>query len=210
LYKYGYLQRNITSKKYTLGYKFLEQSKNILEGMDLRNTAHPHLKNLRDSTQETVHLMLYEDCMGVYIDAIESLYGTRVVSHIGTKDDLHYSAVGKAILAYLPEEEVTRIIAERGLVAKAPNTITNYRDLKNELERIRKQKFSIDNEEGEIGTRCIGAPIFNHAGKAVASISVAAPSHRMTDAAIKKFSRLVIKTAALISQTMGKPLTKKE
>jgi len=199
----NYLYQDPSSRKYKLGLKFLEISKNILKEIDLRRIASPYLRELRDKTGETVHLMILDDSVGVYIDALESLQRTRVVSSIGTRDDLHYSAVGKAILAYLSESEVERIAKIRGLRKITHKTITNLNLLKQELKKIRNQGYSIDDEEGEVGTRCIGAPIFNHKGKVVASVSIAAPCHRLTKEKLNTFLPLLLKTNNKISVELG-------
>ena len=141
--------------------------------------------------------------VGVYIDALESLQRTRVVSSVGTRDDLHYSAVGKAILAYLSDSEVERIAKIRGLRKITHKTITNLNLLKEELKKIRNQGYSIDDEEGEVGTRCIGAPIFRHDGRVNASISLAAPCQRLSKEKIIQYGPLIIKIAHRISTKLG-------
>ncbi|MCK4446209.1 MAG: IclR family transcriptional regulator [Candidatus Marinimicrobia bacterium] len=199
----NYLYQDPSSRKYKLGLKFLEISKNILKQIDLRRITAPYLRELRDQTGETVHLMVLDDSVGVYIDALESLQRTRVVSSIGTRDDLYYSAVGKAILAYLSDSEVERIAKIRGLRKITHKTITNLNLLKQELKKIRNRGYSIDDEEGEVGTRCIGAPIFNHNGKVISSISIAAPCHRLSLKKINDYIPLMIKTANKISNELG-------
>ncbi|MBA7531714.1 Transcriptional regulator KdgR [subsurface metagenome] len=199
----NYLYQDSSSRKYKLGLKFLEISKNILKEIDLRRIASPYLRELRDQTGETVHLMVLDDSVGVYIDALESLQKTRVVSLIGTRDDLHCSAVGKAILAYLSDSEVERIAKIRGLRKITHKTITNLNLLKEELKKIRNQGYSIDDEEGEVGTRCIGAPIFRHNGQVNASISLAAPSNRLPMKKTQEYVPLMIETAKKISKDLG-------
>lgn len=199
----NYLYQDPSSRKYKLGLKFLEISKKILKEIDLRRISAPYLRELRDQTGETVHLMVLDDSMGVYIDAVESVQRSRVVSSIGTRDDLYYSAVGKVLLAFLPEKKVESIVKIRGLKAKTPNTITDFFTLKQNLLKVKKCGYSIDVEEGEIGTRCIGAPIFNHDAKIIASISIATPSYRLPFKKIKDYIPLVVETAKKISNELG-------
>jgi len=199
----NYLYQDPSSRKYKLGLKFIEISDNVLKKIDLRNIAAPYLRELRDQTGETVHLMVLDDSMGVYIDAAESLQRNRVVTSIGTQASLHYSAVGKALLAFLPEKTVDDIIKTRGLEAKTCNTITDFFALKQNLIKIKKCGYSIDDEEGEIGTRCLGAPVFKHNGRIIASISIAAPSQRVSLKKINDYIPLIIKTANKISNELG-------
>ena len=199
----SYLFQDPENKKYKLGFKFLEISKIILSRIDLRKIAHPYLKELRDKTNETVHLMIIDDSMGVYIDSLESSQRAKVVSPIGTRDDLHFSAVGKSILAYLSDKEIEEIVRARGLKRMTPKTITNLYTLKKELKIIRDKGYAIDDEEGEVGTRCIGAPIFKHNGKVVASVSIAAPCHRLTKEKLNTFLTLLLQTTSKISVELG-------
>ena len=199
----NYLHQEPSSRKYKLGLKFLEISKNVLNKIDLKRIADPYLRELRDQTGETVHLMVLVNSMGIYIDVVESQQRSRVVSSIGTPEDLYYSAVGKALLAFLPEKKVESIIKIRGLKARTPNTINDFLTLKQNLLKIKKCGYSIDNEEGEIGTKCVGAPIFNHNAEIIASISIAAPCHRMTKKKINNMVSLVIYTAKKISNELG-------
>ena len=130
-----YLFQNPLDKKYKLGLKFLEINRNVLNDIDLRRIAVPYLKELRDQTMETVHLMILDGIEGVYIDAVEGLYNTRVVSSIGTRDNLYYSAVGKAILAYFSDNKVESMFKVKGLSKITHKTITNLDLLKKELEK---------------------------------------------------------------------------
>ncbi len=203
LHRSNYVQQNPATARYTLSTRFLEISHHILQGLDLRQVARPFLEKLRDKTRETVHLMARDATMGVYVDAVESLQRIRVVSAIGTREELHCSAVGKALLAFLPEQEVDEIIREQGLKRKTSRTITDPDELKRDLGQIKKRGYSVDNEEGEEGTRCIGAPIFGYGGKIEASISIAGPSFRLDQQKIQQLVPIVIETARKISKNTG-------
>jgi len=203
LCRYGYLQQNLESRKYKVGLKFLEISSQILQEMDLRRVARPFLEELRDITRETVHLMILDGTMGVYIDTIESPQRIRMVSPVGTREELHFSSVGKALLAFLPEQKVDEIIKQQGLKRKTPRTITDPNDLKRHLMQVKIRGYSVDWEEGEKDTRCIGAPILDHRGKVVASISVAAPSYRLDQKRMQQLAPIVIETARKISKNLG-------
>ena len=204
LYKYGYLQQSPHNKGYKLGFKFLEFSNLILQRIDLRLVARPFLEELRDRAAETVHLMTLDRGMGIYLDAVESRQGSRVVSNIGSRDDLHASAVGKALLAFLSDREVDEFIRHQGLKAKTCRTITDPKTFRRQLRLVRRLGYAIDDEEVEIGTRCVGVPIFDHTGHVTASISIAAPAHRLTRDKIRSFVPLLLKTSTRISQSLGR------
>ncbi len=203
LYINKFVRKNERSHRYGIGLKCLEISSYIIKSLDLRNIAHPFLESLRDRTNETVNLVILDDGMGVYIDRVESSHAVRMVSSIGTREELHCTGVGKALLAFLPENIVDEIIQKHGLPAKTPRTITSPKDLKEHLLEVRKQWYSIDNEEAEEGIICVGAPIFDHRKKVIASISVAAVSYRCSINQAKKNASLVVETAQQISAALG-------
>jgi DNA-binding IclR family transcriptional regulator len=203
LAEHGYLQQNPADSAYRLGMKFLEISHVVLQRIDLRALARPVLEALRDTTGETVHMMVLNGDMGVYVLAVESRQSSRVVSPVGSRDDLHSSAVGKALLAFLAEPQVDAVIARHGLRRKTRRTITEPGEFKRQLAVIRAVGYAVDDEEGEEGTRCVGAPIFDHTGRAVASISVAGPAQRMGRRRIRQLGPLVIRAARGISERLG-------
>ena len=203
LAEHGYLQQNPADSAYRLGMRFLEISHVVLQRIDLRALARPVLEALRDQTGESVHMMVLNGDMGVYVLAVESRQSARVVSPVGSRDDLHSSAVGKALLAYLPEPQVDAVIARQGLRRKTSRTITGPTEFKRHLAGIRAAGYTIDDEEGEEGTRCVGAPIFDHAGRVVASISVAGPVQRMSRRRIRQLAPLVTGAARSLSERLG-------
>lgn len=208
LRSHAFVQQNSDNSKYKLGFKLLEISSVILERIELRHQARPSLERLRDKTNETVNLMIMEGGLGVYIDRVESTQRVRMVSVIGTREELHCTGVGKALLAFQSEKIVDEVIKKQGLLRKTSRTITDPHQLKQHFDEIKKRGYSIDDEEAEEGIRCIGAPIFNHKDKVVASISIAAPSYRLDEQKMKQFAPIVVETARKISQNLGKSTQK--
>jgi IclR family acetate operon transcriptional repressor len=160
------------------GLKLLELAAALLEDDDLRATAGPLLADLARHTGETVHLGVLSEREVVYIAKIESPHSVRLVSRIGARVPLHCSAMGKALLASLPADELDAALAaprER----RTPNTLTGAAELRAEIERVRTSGIAIDDEENEAGVRCLGAAIAGPAGTAAGAISVSAPAGRM-------------------------------
>ena len=143
LYKNGFVSKNESNAKYRIGLKCLEIGNCIVRSLDLRNIARPFLEKLRDQTGETVNLVILNDGMALYIDQIESLHAVQMISSIGTREELHCTGVGKALLAFLPENEVDKIIAQHGLPQKTSQTITDPIRLKMHLDEIRERGYSI-------------------------------------------------------------------
>ena len=116
---------------------------------------------------------------------------------------MHCTGVGKALFIGMTNEEIDRVIAERGLKRYTPSTITNRDRLLQEIERARKEGVAYDNEELDIGVKCIAAPIFDRAGRVVASISISGPAQRFMPDAIPRMEAEVKKAAREISMTLG-------
>jgi IclR family transcriptional regulator, KDG regulon repressor len=127
----------------------------------------------------------------------------RVPSSVGRRNPAHCTAVGKALIAYLPDEELEGLMRRRGLKAHTPKTITTPVLLRRELATIRERGYAIDDEEIEKGLRCIGAPVRDHSGRVVASLSVAGPAFRLTRARTSSVARLVAKAADALSAELG-------
>ena len=202
-----YVRQDPLNKKYHLGFKLVELSNILLNQLDLRKAAHPHLLDLAERLQETAHLVVRDYDEALYIDKVElhpKQSGLQMVSRLGSRMPMHCCSVGKVLLAHLPEKVIDEILLSRGLPAKTANTITDIPRLKIYLQRVRKNGFAIDNEENEKGIRCIAAPILNDAGKVVASISVSGPATRITlDILRNSFKEQICATATEISRLLG-------
>ena len=204
---FGYVRQDSRTKKYLLGFKLVELGHLLLSQIDLRREAEPFLKGLAERTRETVHMVFLDRNEIVYIDKVESDHnasGLRMASRVGLRNPAHSCAVGKVLLAHLPEEDVDRIIKEKGLSRRTENTIVDPMELKVHLKQVRRQGYAIDDEENEKGIRCVAAPIYSEAGKAVAAISISGPAVRVTRRLVQEFLRgEVMKTALEISQKLG-------
>lgn len=204
---FGYIKQDIKTKKYLLGLKLLELGNLIINQLDLRKLAEPLLKELVESTRETVHMVIIDNNEVVYIDKIEteqSTGGLKMSSMVGARNPAHSSAVGKVLLSYYLEEEIDNFVKEKGLPPKTLRTITDPLQLKEQLITIRNQGYAIDDEENEAGIRCVAAPIFNDKGKAISAISLSGPAFRVTKKLIQdSLKKEIIKTASEISKRLG-------
>src|SRR6266704_729653 len=170
--------------------------------MDFTMEARPFLRTLMEKTGETVHLAILDHDSILYIITHESKQALRMGSKVGTRGPVHSTAVGKALLAFLPEDELERIIA-RGLPASTPSTIVDAKALRRELAAVRARNYAVDDEESEIGLRSIAAPIRIYSGSVVAAISIAGPVHRMARKSLLGWSRELVDAADAVSQRLG-------
>ncbi|HEY7031869.1 MAG TPA: IclR family transcriptional regulator C-terminal domain-containing protein, partial [Thermomicrobiales bacterium] len=116
---------------------------------------------------------------------------------------LHSTSIGKAILAFLPEPDREALLANLAWTAVTPKTITNLDDLRHELERTRLRGYATDNEENEIGARCVGVPILDGAGRPLAAISISGPTARIDNGALGAMSERLWKASREISSRLG-------
>lgn len=200
--EHGFVMRK-RDKRYVPGYKLVEYGSMVLRKIDLREIAHPYLVDVMSKTGQTVHLVLKDGFEGVYIDKVEGINSIPMISRIGMKIRLYSAASGKAILAYLPEEELEEYLSRVRLEPKTPNTIVNPVKLKEELKRIKEAGYAIDNEENEIGIKCVGVPIFDHNGYPIAGMSISGASQRLTDEVIEICASALKKAAEEISRKLG-------
>ena len=199
LLPHDYITQDPDTKKYSLGFRFLEISRKILDNLDIRKVAHRHLETLRQKCQEAVHLAMLRDSKVVYIDKLDTLCGLSLATYVGFATDPHAASGGKVLLAGLKDEAVKTIYKNKSLKAYTRNTITRLPALMAELAKIRKQGYAVDNEEYYEGVRCVAAPVCS-GGEVVASISVTGSIFTMTRKRIEKeLAARVVKAANSIS-----------
>lgn len=173
------------------------------QSTDLRTVARPFLQQLADQTGETSHLCVVDQSQCYYLDKIDSQQAIRISTYVGQRLPLHCSAVGKALMSGMTVEEVDRIIEERGLTRFTANTITDRERLLEELARIRKEGIAFDNEEYDMGLRCLASPVMDSQGRVVAAISLSGPVQRLNMEVLEKHAGHVKKAAREVSVKLG-------
>jgi IclR family transcriptional regulator, KDG regulon repressor len=191
--------------EYRLGIKCLVLGNVVAADLDVREKAHPHLVALRDITRETTHVAVLHQWQVVYLDRVPSLQPVGFMqSRTGAILPAHCTALGKTLLAHQPEAEVAAWAASATFEALTPYTLTSAEPLLEELRLIRERGYALDEQEHEIGVRCIAAPIRNHRAEVVAAISVAGPEYRMPETMSgSTMLEHVCATARAISHELG-------
>jgi len=198
----GYLNRDSHSGRYRLGLRICGLARASLRNVEVREMAAPFLRQLQERTGLTVHLAILEHGEAVVVDKFEPAGSTRVATWPGKCMDLHCTALGKALAAYLPEQQLDEHIRLHGLLRHNDNTICTPRKLKLELGLIRERGCSFDDEEEEIGVRCVGAPILNPKGEAVAALSASGSTAEIDTANWQRLAADVVATARTISSRL--------
>jgi DNA-binding IclR family transcriptional regulator len=188
---------------YALGIKLFELGTLAVSRLDLRTIAGPILQRLVDEFKETVHLVVGDGLDVVYIDKRESPQSMRIVSQVGRRLPAYCTSVGKAMLAFLPEEELDELLTRVELQPWTHNTITDKGKLKAHLREVRRRGYALDNEEIFDGLRCVGAPIRDHSKQVVAALSIAGPSVRLGSDRINEIIPAVVEAATEISHQLG-------
>ena len=199
----GYVEQDPHTQKYHLGLKALELGMAKLHQMDLVREATPYLKELVNQCNETVHLGVLEAGEVLYLAKEESSQTIRMISYVGKRAPLHCTALGKVLLAFLPEEERKKILEQKELPRLTDNTITDRNKLEKEFSKIQKQGFALDQEENEKDVRCIAAPIRNYQGEVIAALSISSPIFRIDKNAQNNLKETLIETSEKISKKLG-------
>jgi len=198
----GMLEQNPDNDKYRLGIALFGLGALVRRRMDVSNEARPYLFALREMTNETVHLAILDGTEIMYVYNLESTHAIRMRSDIGVRKPAYCTAEGLAMLAFQPDDIVDQVV-RNGLRARTSQTITDADRLVKALDAIRQRGCAIEDEDSEIGMRCLAAPIRNDTGDVVAAVGVAGPVSRLSKKAVASFIPHVIDTAASISVRLG-------
>ena len=200
----GYVRRDPESAVYRAGMRLCELSEYIQENLDVVARAREPMERLSRTTGETVHLVAREGAEIVYVYKVESIHGAiRMVSRIGMRRPLYCTGVGKAILATWPDEEARALWRASDVRPWTPYTIVDEAAFFQELAQVRRLGYAMDNEENELGVRCIAAAIPDYRGRASYAISVSAPLTRMSDERIAALRVPLLETRDEIAEAIG-------
>jgi DNA-binding IclR family transcriptional regulator len=168
----GYVHRCEKTGRYCLGLRLQALANLALGGTSLRSQAASILHQLMLETGLTVHLAVMEEGDVILIDRIEAPQAPQLATWVGKRIGLHCTALGKVLISELPASVLDELIRKQGMIRYNENTITSRRMLRLACEQVQQVGYAIDDEEEEIGVRCIGAPVRNGTGEVVAAISI--------------------------------------
>lgn len=196
----GYAAKRRGTRSYVLGSRILSLSNLCLKEINLPQRAQRIIETLNVQTREAVQLAVLQGDDLVTVMRKETLWPIRVDAGTeGKTDAAHATATGKAILAWLPEPELLRLVKVKGLRAFTPNTITDLSRLMEELRLVRRHGYAMDREEFQNGVCCIGATIRSASGTILGSISVSSPVYRANEKTIEQLQKQVVEAAQLLS-----------
>ncbi|WP_041711069.1 IclR family transcriptional regulator [Clostridium pasteurianum] len=198
-----YVEQDEDTNRYKLTLKLFELGSKKVEKMNIVTVARPLLQELMEKTNEVIHLVVREGTEIVYIAKVESQNPIRMYSRIGKRSPVYCTAVGKAMLSYMTDDEVNFIWENSNIEKLTENTVVDFDKFKGNLGIIEKQGYAIDEQENEIGIRCIASPILDYRGQVCGAISISGSIISFKEEKIKEFSKLITGYANKISQELG-------
>ncbi|HET6290017.1 MAG TPA: IclR family transcriptional regulator [Amycolatopsis sp.] len=195
----GYVRQN-TNRRYALGARLIRLGENA--SMQFGSWARPLLAELVDEVGETANLAVLERDEVVYVAQVPSKHSMRMFTEVGRRLLPHGTGVGKAMLAHLPSDDVTALLARTGMPSYTEHTFTDQDALLRELTKIAQQGYALDEAEQELGVRCVavavpGAPV-------PAAVSVSGPSGRLTMEAVERIAPVVQRIANSLGSTLSR------
>ena len=200
----GYVEKN-GNNKYQPTLKIMKLATKVANRFEIRRIARPYMHKLSMKYKETINLGFFKNYEIIHLDKIDSLEVLRMDSALGDKAPAYCTALGKAILAFLPDHELVNYLENIELKLLAPNTITDKDRFMSELSKIRKDGYAIDDEEMAMGLRCIAAPIFDHNAYPAFALSISGPSMRQTHRILEAMETDIMQTASELSTILGNP-----
>lgn len=195
--------------RFRLGLKLYELGNRAVEQIDLRARVYPFFRRLAMDAHETVHLGVLQKTSVVYLDKVEPNRRVCMSSKIGSSNPVYCTSLGKAMLAFQPEETIEKIVSSIRFTRYTPKTLCSREKLFEHLGTVRRRGYAIDDEEIELGVRCIGAPILNEDGWAIAAVSVSGPTSRITPQNARALAQRVLTCCREISGSLGTRAKKK-
>lgn len=198
----GYVVRDDVSKRYSLSYKVVALSRNLLAENETSRLSRQVLEKLTAATGETVHLNVLDGRQTVVIQKVKGTQLVAVDFEIGDRSELYCTSIGKALLAFQDVRLIEEVIAA-GLPRRASNTITDPAAFRQELHRIRSQGYALDDREFSDSMRCIAAPVFEAGGRVRMGISISGPDTRFTLDKLEELKGPLLAAAWTLSERLG-------
>ena len=196
----GYLERDSQTKLYRVTPQVYAFAISLVGPRNLRQIGRPYMEHLRDRTGETVVLSVRDGIEVVIVEVVETHHTLAPRGWVGGRVPVHCSAMGKAMLAHLPEPELARTLDTIRFTPRTPNTITNRLDFLKDLEKTRERGWALNNEEFSVGIVSVAAPIFSGEHKVTAAICIDVPSARINDEThLQRLAEEVTRVAGEIS-----------
>ncbi|NVD06478.1 DNA-binding transcriptional regulator KdgR [Vibrio sp. JPW-9-11-11] len=199
----GYVSQDGESENYSLTLKLFELGSTALEYVDLVELADAEMRRISDVTLEALHLGALDGDSIIYVHKIDSKYNLSMQSRVGRRNPLYSTAIGKVLLAEREPEDVRRILKDVEFTQSTERTHTSIDSFIDELHTVREMGYGEDNEEQEVGLRCLAVPVYDRFNHVVAGMSVSLPTIRFTEEKKQEYIAELHSAAARISEKLG-------
>jgi len=200
----GYIEQNKATENYRLGVKSLELGQTFIKQLGLVRQAKPFLREIVEKCNEMAYVGIIRQNSVIYLDVEEANQMVKVDNRVGWRIPIHCTAIGKAQIAHASEEELEKLGILNHMERFTPNTIVDKVEFIKHIKEVAQRGYAVDNEEHNLGVRCVGVPLKDYTGRVVGGISVSGPSFRMTDAVLKRKIIPVVKKAGRnVSKRLG-------
>jgi DNA-binding IclR family transcriptional regulator len=204
----GYIERAGDGHGYQLGLKLFALGSRVAQRFDVIEAARPVMGHLREVCGDAVNLGILTGSEVVYVAVLDSPHRLRKTTIVGDREPAYCTALGRAILAHLPLDDLEALLGATDLRPLTGTTVTDVATLRTYLARVKQQGFALDDEETTVGARCVGAPIFDFSGDVRAGISVSGPAMRLTGARLAQVANHVRLASHEISRRLGHTATR--
>lgn len=203
LQKHGLVEFDEGFQTWSIGIEAFRVGSSYLAKTNLVDAARPILRSLMEQSGETANLAICKGGDVIFISQMETPNPIRAFFQAGTRSHMHASGIGKALLAEMSEDEIEKIIKQKGLLKFTSNTIISSAQLLEDLEISRNRGWAYDDEERYVGMRCIAAGVYNEHGEVLAGISISGPTIRVSEQLIEKFGPMVRDAANELTKAIG-------
>ncbi len=199
----GFLEPMGEPGRYRLGVRTFEVGSVYSASLSLEQAAHPALEQLAVESDRTANLAILSDGQIVHVMVVPPPHPIRYYVPPGVRDFAHYTALGKVLLAALPDEQVEQVLAQHGLPGRTGHTITDPARLRAQLAAVRQQGYAVDDQESATGVHCVAAPVRDSGRRTIAAVSVSGAAAELTETSRARLTQLVQETAHAISVRLG-------
>lgn len=203
LHQQGFADWQEDAGLWRVGLRAFQVGVAYLERNGVIGAANPEMEALVAELNETINLAVLQDAEAVYVHQVEGRQLVRMFTHIGARASLHCTGVGKVLMAWRPEAEVRQKLGEGPFPALTPHTLTTLSAYLADLALVRQLGYALDNEERELGVRCIATPIHDQGGQVVASLSLSVPAARMPNERLSPLADCLKRAGSAVSQRLG-------
>jgi IclR family KDG regulon transcriptional repressor len=202
LEKFGLVERLPEGENYRLGLKLHELGTHAIESRSLRTEAHPFLVELAQKSGESVHLAVSGPRGAVCLDHVESKTRFMMRTPIGSTFELHCSAIGKAVAAFLPDKEIDTLLSAQEFTKYTTYTRTQLSEIKKDLKDVVKRGYALDRQETEVGINCIAVPLPLPLARGSGAVGMSGPTNRFKGKALKEKIAMNKETVARIAERL--------